>query len=306
MGPTRARALHVLALASLLGGLLAACGQPETASTSPAPQAGGGAIKLQVQPTITELLTGTDRMGLALFDASGRPVTGAQVTMEVQGLGGVDEHRPLKDIGPEYGGIPVYTGTASFPTVGVYKLLVSASLPGGRTGDGTISVRVSATGPGLPIGARVPAVKQPIVGAGVTVGMVDSGNPPDSWHDATVADGLAQHRPMVLYFGEPGFCKSRTCGPTVQILQQFAKTYGDRLLIEHIEDHFPAGPDETAKDDPGFTAFGLATDPWVYFVNAEGIVADRFEGPVTVSDLSTAADGTLAGHVPAVQISLTG
>jgi hypothetical protein len=140
----------------------------------------------------------------------------------------------------------------------------------------------------------------------VTIGMVDSGNPPDAWHAATVADGLAQHRPMVLYFGEPGFCKSRTCGPTVQILQQFAKTYGDRLLIEHIEDHFPAGPDESAQDNPGFTAFGLATDPWIYFVNADGVVADRFEGPVTVSDLSTAADGTLAGHVPAVQISPSG
>jgi hypothetical protein len=226
--------------------------------------------------------------------------------MEVQGAGGVDEHRPLKDIGPEYGGIPVYTGTASFPSIGVYKLLVSATLPGGGSGAGTIGVKVTATGPGLPIGAKAPPVKQPIVGPGVTVGKVDSGNPPDAWHTATVADGLAQHRPMILYFGEPGFCKSRTCGPTVQILQQFAKTYGDRLLIEHIEDHFPAGPDEGATDDPGFTAFGLATDPWIYFVNAGGVIADRFEGPVTVSDLSTAADGTLAGHVPAVQISLTG
>lgn len=295
-----------VALAGLLTGVLAACGEADTASTSSSQDA-SGPVKLQIEPTISELLTGIDRMGLALLDATGRPVTGAQVSMEVQGLGGVDEHRPLKDIGPEYGGIPVYTGTASFPQVGVYKLLVSATLPGGRSGTGTIAVRVTDTGPGLAIGAKAPAVKQPIVGdPGVTVGMVDSGNPPDAWHDTTVADGLAKHRPMVLYFGEPGFCKSRTCGPTVQILQQFAKTYGDRMLIEHIEDHFPAGPDENAKDNPGFSAFGLATDPWIYFVNAQGIIADRFEGPVTVSDLSTAADGTLAGRVPAVQISLNG
>ncbi|TMD89381.1 MAG: hypothetical protein E6I76_20535 [Chloroflexi bacterium] len=298
---------HALALAGMVGGVLAACGEDGTASTPPSPQASAAAIKLKIEPTISELLTGTDRMGLALFDTAGKPVTGAQVTMEVQGTGGVDEHRPLRDIGPEYGGIPVYTGTASFPTVGVYKLLVSATLPGGGSGAGSIGVKVTDTGSGLPIGAKAPAVKQPIVGdPGVTVGMVDSGNPPDAWHDATVADGLARHRPMVLYFGEPGFCKSRTCGPTVQILQQFAKTYGDRLLIEHIEDHFPAGPDEGAKDDPGFTAFGLGTDPWIYFVNADGVIADRFEGPVTVSDLSTAADGTLAGHVPAVTISLNG
>ncbi|HEX6493263.1 MAG TPA: hypothetical protein VF112_07100, partial [Candidatus Dormibacteraeota bacterium] len=184
------RGAHALALAALLGGLLAACGEPQTASTTPTPQAGGGANKLQIEPTISELLTGTDRMGLALFDSAGKPVIGAQVTMEVQGPGGVDEHRPLKDIGPEYGGIPVYTGTASFPKVGVYRLLVAATLAGGGTGNGTIGVKVADTGPGLPIGARAPAVKQPIVGPGVTVGMVDSGNPPDAWHTATVADGL--------------------------------------------------------------------------------------------------------------------
>jgi hypothetical protein len=290
-------------VAAALAALLVGCG--DTGATSAPTASAQGPVALVVQPTITELLTGTDRIGLALLDKTGNPVTGAQVMMEVQGIGGVDEHRPLKDIGPEYGGIPVYTGTAQFPQVGVYKLLVTATLPGGRSGGGSISVRVSDKGPSLPIGAHPPAVRQPILGdPGVTIAQVDSGNPPDTWHNATVADGLAQHKPMVLYFGEPGFCKSRTCGPTVQILQQFAKSYGDRVLVEHIEDHFPAGPDEGAKDDPGFTAFGLATDPWIYFVNAQGVIADRFEGPVTVSDLASAADGTLAGKVPAVDVSL--
>jgi hypothetical protein len=283
--------------------VLVGCG--ETEATSTPPSSDQGPVTLTVQPTVTELLTGTDRIGIALLDKTGTPVTGAQVSMEVQGIGGVDEHRPLRNIGPEYGGIPVYTGTATFPQVGVYKLLVTATLSGGRRGGGTISVRVTDKSPGLTIGAHAPAVRQPILGdPGVTIAQIDSGNPPDAWHNATVADGLAQHRPMVLYFGEPGFCKSRTCGPTVQILQKFAQTYGDRLLIEHIEDHFPAGPDEGAKDDPGFTAFGLATDPWIYFVNAQGVIADRFEGPVTVSDLASAADGTLAGRVPAVEVSL--
>jgi hypothetical protein len=290
-------------VAAVLAALLVGCG--ETEATSTPPSSDQGPVALTVQPTVTELLTGTDRIGIALLDKTGTPVTGAQVSMEVQGIGGVDEHRPLRNIGPEYGGIPVYTGTATFPQVGVYKLLVTATLSGGRRGVGTISVRVSDKSPGLTIGAHAPAVRQPILGdPGVTIAQIDSGNPPDAWHNATVADGLAQHRPMVLYFGEPGFCKSRTCGPTVQILQKFAQTYGDRLLIEHIEDHFPAGPDEGAKDDPGFTAFGLATDPWIYFVNAQGVIADRFEGPVTVSDLASAADGTLAGRVPAVEVSL--
>ena len=297
-------AMRRFAVAVLGAALLAGCGAGDPASPAPS-QGGGGVASLTVDPTITELLTGTDRLGLALFDQANHPVEGAQATLEVTGIGGVDEHRPLTDIGPEYGGIPVYTGTAAFPQVGVYKLLVTATLPGGKTATGKVSVRVTQTGPGVPIGAHAPSVSQPVLGdAGVTIGQLDSGNPPDAWHSTTVAQGLAEHKPMVLYFGEPGYCKSRTCGPTVQILQEFAKKYGSSFVIEHIEDHFPAGPDETAKDDAGFSAFGLDTDPWVYFVNAQGIVADRFEGPVTVDELSSAADGTLAGHVPAVTISL--
>ena len=297
-----ARGTRAVAAVALLSGVLAGCGASET--TEPAPSS---AVSLQVQPTNTVLLTGVDRLGVALLDGQGRPVSGAHAVMRVTGAG-VDENRPLANIGPEYGSIPVYTGTAAFPQVGVYDLAVAVDLGGGRSGSGKVAVRVTNSGPELPVGAHVPAVppiRQPILGdPGVTIDRIDSGVPPDPWHTATVADGLAQHRPMVLYFGAPGFCTSRTCGPTVQVLRQLAQRYGDRLLLEHIETRIPPGL--TGPANPAFEAFGLQTDPWIYFVNAAGVVADRFEGPVTLDELSSAADGTLAGRVPAVQVSLNG
>ena len=101
--------------AALLAALLAGCGESQATPSAPASSSAAGPVALVVQPTITELLTGIDRIGLALLDKAGQPVTGAQASMEVTGIGGVDEHRTLTDIGPEYGGIPVYTGTAQFP-----------------------------------------------------------------------------------------------------------------------------------------------------------------------------------------------
>jgi hypothetical protein len=65
----------------------------------------------------------------------------------------------------------------------------------------------------------------------------------------------------------------------------------------------PAFIDNSAPNNPAFKAFGLQSDPWVYFVNSAGIVTDRFEGPVTLSELQGAAVGTLAGHVPAVSLT---
>jgi hypothetical protein len=72
------RSWTAVALTGLLGAVLAGCGEPQTASGTGSPNA-GASVKLQIQPTITELLTGTDRIGIALFDSTGRPVNGAQV-----------------------------------------------------------------------------------------------------------------------------------------------------------------------------------------------------------------------------------
>jgi hypothetical protein len=107
---------------------------------------------------------------------------------------------------------------------------------------------------------------------------------------------------MVLFFGQPGYCPSKTCGPTVSILHQLCTQYCSQLSFQHIETDFPASAAQTFNN-PAFRAFGLQTDPWVYFVNSAGIVTDRFEGPITLDELKSAAEGTLAGHVPAVSLA---
>ncbi|GAC1581676.1 MAG: hypothetical protein NVS3B18_15210 [Candidatus Dormibacteria bacterium] len=296
-------ARHSIALLLLASGLAACAGDAAGGATPAQP-----ARVLMVSPQNSEYLVGIDRVSLALFDGNRRPISGAKASVEVQAgpRGGAGmETRPLEDIGPQYGGIPIYVTTARFPKVGIYKFVVHAALSNGSRISGQAFVTVTTQARELPIGHTVPALRQPIMGdPGVTIEKIDSGVPPDPWHTATIADGLAQHKPMVLYFGEPGFCKSRTCGPTVAVLQQLEQQVGASLLFEHIEDHYPAGPDETSTVNPAFTAFGLQTDPWVFFVNSNGVVSDRFEGPVTVAELMSAAEGTLAGKVPAVDVSL--
>lgn len=293
-----------VAAVAILGAALAACGSDDTSASGTSSPAG----TLMVSPQNSEYLVGVDRVSVALFDQNKRPVRGAMATLEVRGpQGGTIETRQLEDIGPEYGGIPIYVTTAKFPAGGSYNFVVHAVLAGGGEDTGQAFVTVGTTSREIPVGTRLPALRQPIMGGpGVSIEQIDSGVPPDPWHTATIADGLAQRKPMVLYFGEPGFCKSRTCGPTVEVLKEFERQEGTAFLIEHIEDHFPAGPDETSTINPTFEAFGLQTDPWVFFVNTQGVVSDRFEGPVTVAELMSAAQGTLAGRVPAVDISLGG
>jgi hypothetical protein len=268
----------------------------------------GSALVLNVQPQNSTLLVGVNRISIALLNGQATPVTAASVSVKIVGPSGTVGTRPLEDIAPVYGGVPVYVGIADFPSAGQYDYLVNGTDSTGRLVTGNAYVSVVARGPELAVGMTVPAVQQKVVTQpGVTLSMVDSGVPPDTWHDVTVAQALAAHKPMVLYFGEPGYCPSKTCGPTIAILKQLCTQYCTQFSFQHIEDDIPPGPafvqPNAFPNNPAFLAFGLRSDPWVYFVNSAGVVTDRFEGPVTLHELQGAAEGTLAGRVPAVSLS---
>jgi len=293
----RAAGLAVLLLSTAL---LAACGGDQVVC------AGGGCTPaaLNVQPQNSSLVVGVNRISIALLDQQQNPVTATGVTLTLV----TPAHqrlptRPLENISAAYGGIPIYVGIEQFTTAGQYQYQVQGTATGGGPVSGQAFVTVTDKGPELAVGATVPALQQKVVtDPGVTISQVDSGVPPDTWHDQTIAAALAAHRPMVLFFGQPGFCPSKTCGPTVSILKQLCTQYCSQLSFQHIEVDFPASVAQVFNN-PAFRAFGLQTDPWVFFVNASGVIADRFEGPVTLDELQGAAQGTLAGRVPAVALA---
>jgi len=289
------RALLMVASAAILAG----CG-------AEAYKAGNSAENLSVSPQNTSLITGVNRISVALLDPRQNPITARDVTVRIaNAAGAIIETRAMSNIGPEYNGIPVLVGIARFPDIGQYEYLVSGTGPGGGHLSGHAYVTVQQRPRDVEVGDHVPLVSQAILGdPGISIATIDSGVPPDSWHGTTIAQGVAQHRPMVLYFGDPAYCPTKTCGPTRQILQQLCTQFCAHMTFEHIETYYPAGlPGPTAKVNPAFDAFGLQTDPWVFMVNANGVVSDRFEGPVTLAELEDSAQGTLDGRVPAVTLS---
>jgi hypothetical protein len=297
MPAPRHRRLALLPALAALAVLASACG--DAAGGQGATPAGGDLV---LAPQNSTLLVGVNRISVALLDQHQQPVNGATATVDIQSGGRTIATRPLQWIGPAYANKPVYNGTASFPQSGDYTLVVHARLPDGSTRNGSVKVSATTHSPELPVSFKVPPLSQRIASdPNTTVADLDSGVPPDAWHSTTIAQGVAQHRPMLLYFGEPGFCVSEVCGPVIKILQQLCTTYCDRLLFEHIEVRVPPG--SQGPFNPAYVGFGLSSEPWIYFVNADGVVADRFEGPVTVDELRGAADGTLAGRVPAVDVT---
>ena len=101
-------------------------------------------------------------------------------------------------------------------------------------------------------------------------------------HQTTVADAVAQKRPVVLVISTPTYCVSRFCGPVTDVVADLAKTYGDRARFIHIEVFKDYKATKLADRLNAAAADWIGTnenvqEPWVFVIGADGKVAARFD-----------------------------
>jgi hypothetical protein len=110
--------------------------------------------------------------------------------------------------------------------------------------------------------------------------------PDPELHQSTVAQALAEKRPVVLVISTPTYCFSQFCGPVTELVADLAKQYGNRARFIHIE---------VWKDFKGQKLNDAASEwiakgpdinePWVFLIGADGKVSARFDNVVTRSEL---------------------
>jgi hypothetical protein len=112
--------------------------------------------------------------------------------------------------------------------------------------------------------------------------------PPDlSLLRYSVAGSLRAHVPFVVTFATPKFCTSRTCGPVVDVVEKVGQSFeGSRVRFIHVEVY--AGNDPARGYNRWMREWHLQTEPWTFVVNAQGRVASRFQGTVSVAELEQA------------------
>ncbi len=104
---------------------------------------------------------------------------------------------------------------------------------------------------------------------------------------SSVASALAAHRPFVLEFATPRYCESRTCGPVVDVVDAARRRFAGRgvrfIHVEIYRDNDPA---------KGFNRWvqewRLPSEPWTFLVGADGRIKAKFEGSVSLAELSAA------------------
>lgn len=97
-------------------------------------------------------------------------------------------------------------------------------------------------------------------------------------HQTTVAQALAEKRPVVLVVSTPTYCVSQFCGPVTDVVADLAKTYSNRARFIHIEvwkDYKAQQLNDAAKE--WIAKGGDINEPWVFLIGSDGKVAARYD-----------------------------
>ena len=150
-------------------------------------------------------------------------------------------------------------------------------------------VFVIADGEEPAVGEPAPATRQRTLADGVGIDELSTAQPPNpQMHRLTIADALELAQPLVVTFATPAFCQTRFCGPVLErVVTPLAERYEGRASFVHIEPFDLARlRDEGAiAPVPAMEEWGLSTEPWVFVVDAQGLVAAKFEGVVSQQEI---------------------
>ena len=265
---------------------IAACGrgpsEAPVALPSPTPPA------VHIRPATTDITVGPNRLLFALLDEGGAPLGPAEVIVRVRRT-------------DDEGGAPVaetaalHLGTETPAAAGLYSIRLDLTETGGYLVEAEVEragrePTTAVTGfraktrydtPGF--GQSAPASVH-LTLADAPIEQLTSARPvgDPEFYRLSIADALAEGNPLMIVFSTPAFCGTRTCGPQLEIAEALAEVYGGRMNFVHIE--IMERPDLVlaGEAEPVVRAvvreWRLATEPWVFLVDDDGLVFDRFEG----------------------------
>lgn len=317
---------RLTALVAVLALALAACtggggggGDDPTGRASPDAAATGGDGELVAMLASFDLAVGQDqRLLVGLQGPDRRLVGGGQVDVRVAHLGedeatdqqvtlsepSTAEFLPVPGKEPEVDDTPafiegsgagVYETTVDLDQPGFWGLHVTATVDGQeRVATARFEVGEQHRVPA--VGDEAPATDNPTVDSGDVEPIAldsraqDGGDVPDPHlHDTTIADAREDGRPTVVIVSTPVYCVSQFCGPITEAVADLADQYGDRAEFVHLEvwQEYQEQVLNPAAEEWIFDPETGGNEPWVFLVDADGIIAARWDNVLDAGELTT-------------------
>jgi hypothetical protein len=332
MPPVRLPRLRAATSLTLVAGLAlvpAGCGEKDEPavddSTQAAPEAaqfpaaGNGTIEdvyadngptqdLVVASAGSDYVVGDNRFGFAVFETDRTQITDAKVAIyAAHGPNGkVEGPFPARVESLETE--PAFTAQTTSGDPDAAKAVYVTDLPLDQPGEWRLVALVGQDGafqatrmPSIvaktpaqdkvpEAGDKAPVIHTPTVDDVADVTDIDTRVPPDDMHDVDFADVVGK-KPVALLFSTPQLCQSRVCGPVTDMELQMKSKYGDQMDFIHQEVYVDNDINKGLR--PPLKAFNLPSEPWLFVVNAKGVITARLEGSIGVQQFENAVKSGL-------------
>lgn len=262
--------------------------QPSTAAETSGPSS------IQVAVATNDLAAGTPRIPFILFDgpekvadAQSVQITAFDLSLDEQVAGWSGPATNYSDYE-----IPYWVVYPQINKAGNWGLLAEVTLADGSTAQTPFTVAIVEQTSSPNIGSPVPASENRTLATEPDISKLTSGtNPEPGLYQMTVAEALESGRPTVVTLATPAFCQTQICAPVVDSVEAVYNDYKDQVNFIHLEiykdfqDLVPA--DEVAE-------WGLASEPWTFVIDTDGIVVARYGGPVSPRELEEGLAGLVS------------
>ncbi len=281
-----------------------ACGAAATASLPPPTPEPAASSESGVNTILatTVLRVGSQRVAFLLggpkgiINAPSAQVTPVFTGAEVGG-GGPESSRAQYHAWP-YGVRGAYSTNLNFPRAGTWRLEITVEDETGPL-QATLNVNVTETSAIPDVGELAPATANKTLATGANVeDLTTDYNPDPDLYQISVDQAIKTGRPTVVVFATPAFCTSPTCGPQVDAVSELKDAHPEEANFIHVELY--DNPSEIQGDlskaelvthasDWGFTTIpDWLNESWVFVLDSNGVIYQRFEGFTTVEEMEEA------------------
>ena len=312
--PDGVKALRI-ALVACMAIVLAGCGGGDGSGAKGTTTTADGSVTVGAPEWAVPALSKPGPEGAAIMAGSDWAVGENRVSFLLVRDDGSVVRAPRADVTYKSGDGPVQTAVARLVPIGVDETAESDEVreiyvadldlpkaektwiviePRGVAYQGFQILDVKPTPDAVAIGEEAPASHNPTLDD-APAKRITTARPPDvELLRHSVADSLADGAPFVVAFATPAYCESRTCGPTVDVVDAVRKQFErDGVRFIHVEIYEGNQPGQGVNRWVG--EWKLPTEPWVFVVDGDGVVRDRFEGAVSVEELARSVRENLLG-----------
>jgi len=183
----------------------------------------------------------------------------------------------------------LYVATVNLPEAATYQATIDAE---GLATAGPIGLVAAEDPPLIEPGERAPASETRTSEEFADLSIITSDSEPDpAMYELTVAEAVTGGSPSVIVFATPAFCVSQACGPLLDQVKALRADYPEVgfVHVEIYEDLQVSSPDELTVV-PATSEWGLPSEPWVFVIDADGVVSASFEGAASDAELTAAIE----------------